>query len=201
LGGVDKNVLLCEICDEMIEERLRLRTQPKTEEKEEETEEYDRFCQEEMTPEEDEDEHMFDKRCREEFPKWKATANCRCEECGDCVDTTSKCLHEKVCACEEESEEEEEADDNGNPHCDDCDKWSMTTGHRCWTPDGEHMYCEGCAEAHGDEFEEEEEEEDTITEDTIVAGIVCRACSHALPPMTVKQHLNGEFNKTCPHTA
>jgi len=92
-------------------------------------------------------------------------------------------------------------EDNGNPHCDDCDRWSMTTGHRCWTPDGEHMYCEGCAEAHGDEFEEEEEEEDTITEDTIVAGIVCRACSHALPPMTVKQHLNGEFNKTCPHTA
>jgi len=48
---------------------------------------------------------------------------------------------------------------------------------------------------------EEEEEEDTITEDTIIAGIVCRACSHTLPPMTVKQHLNGDFNKTCPHTA
>jgi len=50
-------------------------------------------------------------------------------------------------------------------------------------------------------WSEEEDEECDITEDTIVAGIVCRACSHTLPPMTVKQHLSGDFNKTCPHTA
>jgi hypothetical protein len=92
-----------------------------------------------------------------------------CEICDEMIEErlrlrTQPKTEEKT-TCEEESEEDEEADDNGNPHCDDCDKWSMTTGHRCWTPDGEHMYCEGCAEAHGDEFEEEEEEVETFAKE------------------------------------
>ena len=46
--------------------------------------------------------------------------------------------------------------DDGRPHCDDCDAWSMTTAHRHWTPDGEHMYCDDCADRHEDEFVEDE---------------------------------------------
>jgi hypothetical protein len=69
----------------------------------------------------------------------------------------------------------------------------------CFTDAG--FTCDGCHNEECVQCNEDEEEEDTITEDTIIAGIVCRACSHTLPPMTVKQHLNGDFNKTCPHTA
>jgi hypothetical protein len=35
---------------------------------------------------------------------------------------------------------------------------------------------------------------------TIVKGIVCNACKNELPPMTMKQHLDGDFNQECPHT-
>ena len=38
-----------------------------------------------------------------------------------------------------------------------------------------------------------------ITDDTIVTGIMCKACDNELPPMTAKQHLDGQFNQTCPH--
>jgi hypothetical protein len=34
---------------------------------------------------------------------------------------------------------------------------------------------------------------------TVVKGIVCKLCKHELPPMTMAQHLKGEFNKNCPH--
>lgn len=52
--------------------------------------------------------------------------------------------------------------------------------------------------------EEEEEEEESFEDwakDTIVSGIVCRLCENELPPMTAKDHLDGKFNKTCPHNA
>jgi hypothetical protein len=35
---------------------------------------------------------------------------------------------------------------------------------------------------------------------TIVKGIVCNICKNELPPMTMKQHLDGDFNQECPHT-
>jgi hypothetical protein len=38
-----------------------------------------------------------------------------------------------------------------------------------------------------------------IHDDTIVSGIVCTRCNNELPPMTVKEHLDGKFNKECPH--
>ena len=34
---------------------------------------------------------------------------------------------------------------------------------------------------------------------TIVTGIVCNACKNELPPMTMTEHLEGKFNKECPH--
>ena len=34
---------------------------------------------------------------------------------------------------------------------------------------------------------------------TIVSGIICNACGKKLPPMTMTDHLEGNFNKTCPH--
>jgi hypothetical protein len=39
-----------------------------------------------------------------------------------------------------------------------------------------------------------------IYPDTIVSGIVCTRCNHKLPPMTAQEHLDGKFNKKCPHT-
>jgi len=54
----------------------------------------------------------------------------------------------------------EEEEEEGRPHCDDCDAWSMTTAHRHYTPDGEHMYCDGCADRHEDEFVEDECDEE-----------------------------------------
>jgi hypothetical protein len=36
---------------------------------------------------------------------------------------------------------------------------------------------------------------------TLVTGIVCKKCKTELPPMTMKQHLDGDFNQECPHTA
>jgi hypothetical protein len=36
-------------------------------------------------------------------------------------------------------------------------------------------------------------------ETTIVRGIICKKCGHELPPMTMRQHLDGRFNTTCPH--
>jgi hypothetical protein len=38
-----------------------------------------------------------------------------------------------------------------------------------------------------------------LTKDTLLTGIICKACNKALPPMTVKQHLEGDFEKECPH--
>lgn len=35
---------------------------------------------------------------------------------------------------------------------------------------------------------------------TIVTGIICNKCNNELPAMTMKQHLDGDFNKECPHT-
>jgi hypothetical protein len=35
---------------------------------------------------------------------------------------------------------------------------------------------------------------------TIVCGIVCNKCKKTLPPMTIEQHINGDFNMECPHT-
>jgi hypothetical protein len=37
--------------------------------------------------------------CFEEHEQWKNTADCRCEECGNCTDTDNNCLHEKPCLC------------------------------------------------------------------------------------------------------
>ena len=37
--------------------------------------------------------------------KEEATANCRCDACGDCTDISNKCLHEKPCHCDEEEKE------------------------------------------------------------------------------------------------
>lgn len=34
---------------------------------------------------------------------------------------------------------------------------------------------------------------------TIVKGIVCKKCGNELPEMTIQQHLDGDFNKECPH--
>jgi len=34
---------------------------------------------------------------------------------------------------------------------------------------------------------------------TIVTGIVCTLCGYELPPMTMKDHLDGKFIKECPH--
>ena len=34
---------------------------------------------------------------------------------------------------------------------------------------------------------------------TIVSGIVCKKCNNELPPMTMQEHLDGDFNKDCPH--
>lgn len=39
-----------------------------------------------------------------------------------------------------------------------------------------------------------------IHSDTIISGIVCTRCNHELPPMTAQEHLDGKFNKECPHT-
>ena len=38
-----------------------------------------------------------------------------------------------------------------------------------------------------------------LTEDSVLSGIVCSKCNKTLPPMTVKQHLEGDFEKECPH--
>lgn len=35
---------------------------------------------------------------------------------------------------------------------------------------------------------------------TVVTGIVCKKCGNKLPPMTMEDHLEGRFNKECPHT-
>ena len=37
-------------------------------------------------------------------------------------------------------------------------------------------------------------------ETEVVSGIICKKCDYELPPMTMKQHLDGDFNKTCPHS-
>jgi hypothetical protein len=34
---------------------------------------------------------------------------------------------------------------------------------------------------------------------TVVSGIGCKKCYCELPPMTMKDHLDGNFNKECPH--
>lgn len=34
---------------------------------------------------------------------------------------------------------------------------------------------------------------------TIVYGIICKSCNNTLQPHTMTQHLNGDFNKVCPH--
>jgi len=39
------------------------------------------------------------------------------------------------------------------------------------------------------------------TNTTTVMGIVCKKCNNELPPMTMQQHLDGDFNKKCPHTS
>jgi len=68
----------------------------------------------------------------------------------------------------------EEDGDGGRPHCDDCDAWSMTTAHRHWTPDGEHMYCDDCADRHEDEFVEDETEHKACLQcDKWTAYMVC----------------------------
>lgn len=35
---------------------------------------------------------------------------------------------------------------------------------------------------------------------TIVSGIICKKCKNTLPPMTMTDHLEGNFNLECPHT-
>jgi hypothetical protein len=39
----------------------------------------------------------------------------------------------------------------------------------------------------------------TLALSSIITGIVCKECKSTLPPMTVEDHLTGNFNKTCPH--
>ena len=34
---------------------------------------------------------------------------------------------------------------------------------------------------------------------TIVSGIICKLCKNELPSHSMEQHLNGDFNKVCPH--
>lgn len=41
----------------------------------------------------------LEKEDEEYKAKWEATADCRCETCGDCRDTSNNCLHEKPCLC------------------------------------------------------------------------------------------------------
>jgi hypothetical protein len=73
--------------------------------------------------------------------------------------TTTNADREKLVALWRKQTAEEDGD-GGRPHCDDCDAWSMTTAHRHWTPDGEHMYCDDCADRHEDEFVEDETGDD-----------------------------------------
>jgi len=47
-------------------------------------------------------------------------------------------------------------------------------------------------------YDMEHDDEDDINT-TIVSGIICKKCNNELPPMTMKQHLDGDFNKNCPH--
>ena len=35
---------------------------------------------------------------------------------------------------------------------------------------------------------------------TIVSGVICKRCDKTLPDMTMKDHLEGRFDKECPHT-
>ena len=61
----------------------------------------------------------------------------------------------------------------------------------------EMWYCSDCHEevTHDCMVCNDGQDDSTI----IVSGIVCKKCENELPPMTMKQHLNGDFNKECPH--
>lgn len=48
-------------------------------------------------------------------------------------------------------------------------------------------------------FENQKEQEHDI-ETTIVSGIECKKCGRTLPDMTMKDHLEGNFNQECPHS-
>lgn len=80
-----------------------------------------------------------------------------CENCGDAFVPKETDTYTLCAECYD-------AGDDERPHCDDCDKWSMTTSHRHYTPDGEHMYCDGCADRHEDEFVADEETEEETRE-------------------------------------
>jgi len=44
------------------------------------------------------------------------------------------------------------------------------------------------------------EEKEYYYATTIVKGIICTRCCNELPPMTMKDHLESNFNEECPHT-
>ena len=53
-----------------------------------------------------------------------------------------------------------------------------------------------------DEDDEDEEGNKEPTYDirtTVIDGIVCKQCNHKLQPMTMEDHLEGNFNQVCPH--
>jgi hypothetical protein len=57
-----------------------------------------------------------------------------------------------------------------------------------------------------DEYDEDEEEAKADEKryrlsSTIVSNITCTKCGNTLPPMTMQDHIDGNFNQECPHTA
>jgi hypothetical protein len=128
------------------------------------------------------------------------------------METTTNADREKLVALWRKQTAEEDGD-GGRPHCDDCDAWSMTTAHRHWTPDGEHMYCDDCADQHEDEFVEDETEHKpcavcAVDTDYMICANecgafhcarhsteshLCRSCEEA-----TCANCKGEFGEDCP---
>jgi hypothetical protein len=100
LGGIAKDTWLCVPCDEFIESRLRLRDETGDDQTCDGCGDTRHGTEGHWECVGDDDQVL----CPPCLTQYEATADCRCEDCGDCTDTSSNCLHEKPCRCEAKDE-------------------------------------------------------------------------------------------------